>query len=276
MKLRTKTAAKSGVKRDYPTPALEKGLDILELFASTPGGLTVSEVARKLNRTVSEIFRMLLCLEQRGYLSQSENRERYQLTLRLFRLAQEHPPTKRLVTEALPVMHSVAHELRQSCHLGVIDGGHVVIVAQVDTPESTGFYVKMGSKVELMHAATGHVILAYQTEDSRKRALEDWARETQRKKPADLDAHLAKIHRRGYERRASYQVTGVVNVSFPVLSANGNAVAGLTIPYVKRIEDKIGIPDVVRVMRDASQEISEALGAAPGASKTRRGARVKK
>jgi DNA-binding IclR family transcriptional regulator len=127
-----------------------------------------------------------------------------------------------------------------------------------------------------MHAATGHVILAYQTEDSRKRALEDWARETQRKKPADLDAHLAKIHRRGYERRASYQVTGVVNVSFPVLSANGNAVAGLTIPYVKRIEDKIGIPDVVRVMRDASQEISEALGAAPGASKTRRGARVKK
>jgi DNA-binding IclR family transcriptional regulator len=276
MKLRTKPAAKSGPKRDYPTPALEKGLDILELFASTPGGLTVSEVARKLNRTVSEIFRMLLCLEQRGYLSQSENRERYQLTLRLFRLAQEHPPTKRLVTEALPVMHSVAYALRQSCHLGVIDGGHVVIIAQVDAPESTGFYVKMGSKVELMHAATGHVILAYQAEDARMRALEEWTRETQRKKPADLDAHLAKIHRRGYERRASYQVTGVVNVSFPVLGVNGNAVAGLTIPYVKRIEDTIGIADVVKVMRAASQEISEALGATPASAKARRGARVEK
>jgi DNA-binding IclR family transcriptional regulator len=156
-----KSATKSTKKRDYPTPALEKGLDILELFASTPGGLTVSEVARLLNRTVSEIFRMLLCLEQRGYLSQTENREKYHLTLRLFRLAQEHPPTKRLVTEALPIMHGVAHKLRQSCHLGVIDGAHVVIVAQVDAPESTGFYVKMGSKVELMQASTGHVILAY-------------------------------------------------------------------------------------------------------------------
>jgi DNA-binding IclR family transcriptional regulator len=260
MTVKRNGASKSGTKRDYSTPVLEKGLDILELFASTPSGLTVSEVARKLNRTVSEIFRMLLCLEQRGYLSQSENREKYQLTLRLFRLAQEHPPTKRLVTEALPVMHSVAHTLRQSCHLGVIDGGHVVIVAQVDAPESTGFYVKMGSKVELMHAATGHVILAFQNEDSRRRALEEWARESQRKKPADLDAHLAKIHRRGYERRASYQVTGVINVSFPVFSANGNAVAGLTIPYVRRIEDKIGIPDVVKVMREASREISEALG----------------
>src|SRR5579875_455780 len=156
--------AKSETKRYYPTPALEKGLDILELFASTPAGMTVSEVARRLNRTVSEIFRMLLCLEQRGYLAQSASKDRYHLTLRLFRLAQEHPPTKRLVTEALPLMHWLAHEVRQSCHLGVLDGGHVVILAQVDSPESTGFYVKVGSTVDLMHAATGHVMLAHQSE----------------------------------------------------------------------------------------------------------------
>lgn len=258
-----KTTSKTTPKRDYPTPALEKGLDILELFASTPGGLTVSEAARTLDRTVSEIFRMLLCLEQRGYLSQSENREKYHLTLRLFRLAQEHPPTKRLVTEALPIMHSVAHELRQSCHLGVLDGGHVVILAQVDAPESTGFYVKPGSKVELMHAATGHVILAHQSEDLRRYALEEWARETQRKKPADLESHLARIQRRGHETRASYQVKGVVNISFPVFGARGEPVAGITVPYVKRIEDKIGIQNVVRTLRIASREISEALGASP-------------
>ena len=262
--------SKTAIKRHYPTPALEKGLDILELFARTPGGLTVSEVARHLNRTVSEIFRMLLCLEQRGYLAQSENRERYHLTLRLFRLAQEHPPTKRLVTEALPIMHGVAHELRQSCHMGVVDGGHVVILAQVDSPESTGFYVKMGSKVDLMHAATGHVILAHLDEDAGQRAIEEWSNETKRKKPADLDAHLTTIRRRGYERRASYEVRGVVNISFPVLSANGNAVAGLTVPYVKRIEDKISVSDVTEVLRFASQQISEALGAAPKSEKPRR------
>jgi DNA-binding IclR family transcriptional regulator len=256
-------AKKSAVKRHYSTPALEKGLDILELFASTPGGLTVSEAARRLNRTVSEIFRMLLCLEQRGYLAQSENRERYHLTLRLFRLSQEHPPTKRLVTEALPVMHQVAHELRQSCHLGVVDGGHIVILAQVDSPESTGFYVKMGSKVDLMHAATGHVILAHQTEDAFERAIEEWSNETKKRKPADLDSHLARIFKAGFESRASYEVKGVVNISFPVLNAQGNAVAGLTVPYVKRIEDKVSIPDVVKILRVASQQISEALGATP-------------
>jgi len=255
--------AKAETKRYYPTPALEKGLDILELFASSPAGLTVSEVARSLNRTVSEIFRMLLCLERRGYLAQSANKDRYLLTLRLFRLGQEHPPTKRLVNEALPIMHAVAHALRQSCHLGVLDGGHVVILAQVDSPESTGFYVKVGSKVDLMHAATGHVILAHQTPDVCNRAVQEWAAESGRKTPADLEDHLAKIRTHGYERRASYEITGIINVSFPVLSAQGNAVAGLTVPYVKRIEDTIGIPETITALRTASRQISEALGALP-------------
>jgi DNA-binding IclR family transcriptional regulator len=261
---RASTTEREG-KRYYPTPALEKGLDILELFASTPEGMTISEVARRLNRTMSEIFRMLLCLEQRGYLAQSANKERYHLTLRLFRLAQEHPPTKRMVTEALPIMHWLAHELRQSCHLGVLDGGHLVILAQVDSPESTGFYVKVGSKVDLMHAATGHVILAHQTEDACERAIQEWALETRKKKPADLDSHLAKIRVRGYERRASYEVAGIVNISFPVLNSQGNAVAGLTVPYVRRIEDTVGIPQVIDALRTASRQISEAMGAIPEA-----------
>jgi DNA-binding IclR family transcriptional regulator len=250
-------------KRYYSTPALEKGLDILELFAGNPEGFNVSEVARRLNRTVSEIFRMLLCLEKRGYLAQSANREGYHLTLRLFRLAQEHPPTKRMVTEALPIMHNLAHELRQSCHLGVLDGGHVVILAQVDSPESTGFYVKVGSKVDLMRAATGHVILSHLTREARERAIQEWTQETGKKKPADLEAHLAKIRKLGHERRASYEVKGVVNISFPVLNSQGDAVAGLTIPYVKRIHDTISIDTVVSTLRIASQQISEALGAEP-------------
>jgi DNA-binding IclR family transcriptional regulator len=160
-------------------------------------------------------------------------------------------------------MHWLSHELRQSCHLGIIDGGHVVILAQVDSPESTGFYVKMGSKVDLMHAATGHVILANLSEDARQRAIEEWRSETKKRKPVDLDEHLAKIMARGHERRASYEVAGVVNISFPVLNVQGQAIAGLTVPFVKRIEDTISIADAVNSLREASRKISEAMGAMP-------------
>src|SRR5258708_9865442 len=168
-----------------------------------------------------------------------------------------------MVTEALLIMHSLSHDLRQYCHLGIIDGGHIVILAQVDAPESTGFYVKMGSKVDLMHAATGHVILAHLSEDARERAIEEWRSETKKRKPVDLDEHLAKILARGHERRASYEVAGVVNISFPVLNVQGQAIAGLTVPFVKRIEDTIGIADAVNSLREASRKISEAMGATP-------------
>ncbi|MDE3103618.1 MAG: IclR family transcriptional regulator [Acidobacteriota bacterium] len=250
-------------KRYYPTPALEKGLDILELFASRPTGMTVSEVARELNRTVSEIFRMLLCLEQRGYLSQSGSKDRYYLTLQLFRMAQEHPPTKRLVSAALPVMQQLAYELRQSCHMGVIDGGHVVVLAQVDSPTPTGFYVKMGAKVDLMYAATGYVMLAHMAEDARELAIGEWTRETKRRRPADLDSHLEKIRKRGYEQRASYEITGVLNVSFPILNLRGEAIAGLTVPYVKRLHEPTPMAQVIERLEWASRQISEAMGAHP-------------
>ena len=60
---------RSGADPKYPVPALDKGLDILELLAERPDGLTQAEVARSLGRSVGEIFRMLNALLRRGYLA---------------------------------------------------------------------------------------------------------------------------------------------------------------------------------------------------------------
>src|SRR5580765_5959486 len=149
--MKTKTPKASS---RYPTPALEKGLDILELFASEPSGLTKSDVARKLGRTISEIFRMLLCLEERGYIAQSSGSDNYHLTLHLFRLAQEHPPIKRMTMQALPIMQQVAHELNQSCHMGVLTAGKGVIISEVHSAVSPGVCVHRRALLDLMHPAT--------------------------------------------------------------------------------------------------------------------------
>lgn len=244
----------------YTTPALDKGLDILELFASTSTELTKSDVARRLGRTVSEIFRMLVCLEQRGYIAQTHEEERFRLTLKLFKLGQEHPPVKRLIAKALPVMHQVTYSLNQSCHLGVLDGGKVTILAQVDAPTSTGFYVKAGSTVDLMEAATGHVILAHQRPEIRDLEIAEWQRDTHGKIPADLHAHLAKIRQQGYEERASYQVDGVINVSYPIFDDQGYALAALSVPFIKRVKDETSVKDVRLHLRQGSLRISEEVG----------------
>ena len=49
-------------------PALEEGVDILELLATQQEALNQNDVAQRLGRSVREIFRMLACLEDRGYI----------------------------------------------------------------------------------------------------------------------------------------------------------------------------------------------------------------
>jgi len=53
----------------YSAPALEKGLDVIELLAAEQHGLSLQEIARALERTATEIFRMLDVLVRRGYLA---------------------------------------------------------------------------------------------------------------------------------------------------------------------------------------------------------------
>lgn len=260
--VRRKTAPTSSTiaqSRKYASPALDKGLDVIELLAKESGGLTKSEISRRLGRTVSEIFRMLLCLERRGYIAQAAD-ERYTLTLKLFQLVQEHPPTERLITEALPLMHRVAHQARQSCLLAALDGAQVIIVAQVNAATSVGFYVKLGSAVDLMEGSSGYVILAFQSEDARQRTVAEWQLRTGKRPPADLAKHLARIRRRGFEQRPSYKVRGVTNISYPIFDERGSAVCALGIPYLQHNETSISASEAAMILRKAATEITAAIG----------------
>ncbi len=262
---RLKESNKSAVKTtNYATPALDKGLDILELLAHQTEGLTKSQLARALDRSVSEIFRMLLCLERRGYIAQIAE-ERYSLTLKLFQLVLEHPPTERLVSDALPVMKRLAFETEQSCHIGVLDGDHVVIIAQVNSPNSVGFYVKLGSTVDLMESGSGYVILAHQGEAERDRSIAEWRRRTNKRVPADLSSHVERIRRLGFEKRASYLAKGVINISFPICDERGSALGALTIPYIQYSASSMPQKGVVEALRLATAEINRAIGGRPPA-----------
>jgi DNA-binding IclR family transcriptional regulator len=244
----------------YATPALDKGLDILELLAGQRDGLTKSEIARALNRTVSEIFRMLVTLERRAYISMATG-DRYVLSLRLFQLVQEHPPTERLLAEAIPRMQALAAKVQQSCHLGVLEGARAVILAQANTSSSIGFYVKPGSTIDLTEAATGQVILAFLPDEAQKHILDEWKKRTSKSVPADLKLELQKIRKSGYEKRASYQVRGVINVSFPILDAKNHAVAALTVPCIQRVHEEIPMKEVEQQVGETARAISAAIGA---------------
>jgi len=220
----------------YRAPALEKGLEILELLAARPEGLSQSEIARALNRTVGEIFRMLNCLVERGYLSIQRPSDRYILTLKLFELANRNSPLEKMLGNALPAMRELAGSIEQSCHLAAIEGGHGVVIAQVDNPGHIGFSVRVGSVIGLSSTASGRVLLAFQTAEDRERLLSRARSDGERLDVDSMTRTLDAIRERGFEEMESTRIRGIRDVSFPVLDHRSSAVAALTVPFIERLD----------------------------------------
>ena len=145
----------------YRAPALDKGLDILELLARQPQGLTRAEIVKEIERSASEIYRMLERLVARQYVTRNASGDRYALSLKLFALANMHPPMSRLINQALPIMDDFSRKAEQSCHMGVYDRGNVLIAAQINSPRGWSLSVQSGARVGLLDTASGHLLLAY-------------------------------------------------------------------------------------------------------------------
>ncbi len=247
----------------YRAPALEKGLDILELLAKHPDGLSQAEVARALDRSVGEIFRMLNCLVERGYLTIQRPGDRYVLTLKLFELSHRHAPLARLLDAALPLMHQLAESIHQSCHLVVMHEGHGIVIAQVDAPGEIGFAVRVGSVIQLASTASGRVLLAFQDEDDRRKLLERAHAPQDSGELGKLGALLDKARKRGYEEMESTRIRGVHDYSYPVLNHRGAAVAALTVPFIERLDRADSGTAVLtrNALQDAARRLSGLLGA---------------
>lgn len=246
----------------YRAPALEKGLDILELLADRPEGLSQTEIARALERSVGEIFRMLACLVDRGFITIHRPSDRYVLTLRLFELAHKHAPLQQLIASALPRMRDLAKAVHQSCHLTVVESGHGVVVAQADAPGEIGFAVRVGSVVDLLTTASGRVLLAFQQAAERERILS--LEPGSRARRAFVTKHeeaLDAVRARGHEDMESTRIRGVHDLSFPVLDARGTAVAALTMPYIERLDlADVSLDAAREALATSASELSTALG----------------
>jgi DNA-binding IclR family transcriptional regulator len=235
----------------YQAPALEKGLDIIELLAASDIPLSRTDIARQLNRSVGEIYRMLHQLVQRNYVAMSN--DSYALTTKLFELSHYNPPTQRLLLEALPIMQKLAGDVDQSCHLTVYSQGRQIVIAKVDVPSGMGFSVRIGSELDVLVSASGRVLLAFQDDQTRELRIGEASVREVAPDPADIQKKLGEIARRGFEAAPSGQVKGLFAISFPILDLRGNALAALTVPYADRVDLK---------GRKTAKEVEGTLGAA--------------
>lgn len=242
----------------YRAPALEKGLEILEFLAPRTGPMTLSEISAGVGRSKSEIFRMLQVLEDRRYLTRAPGTEGYLLTNRLFMLGMEHPPTKGLMEVALPVMHGLANDVLQPCHLAIPSEELIIVIARVESPGDVGFMVRVGHRRPIPHSTSGLVLLAFQREEVRAQWLELLDRRAVGYDRKRTLAAAQAIATKGFACIASEVVAGVTDLSAPIL-LHGSAIAALTVPFVERRGDRAQRNKAIERLRTAATQVSSEL-----------------
>jgi DNA-binding IclR family transcriptional regulator len=241
----------------YRAPALQKGLTILETLAHAAGPMNMSDISTALSRSRNEIFRMLQVLEEMRYITKNAAGG-YTLTNRLFALGMQQPPTRDLLAHAVPRMNVLAETLGQSCHLAVASGSEMVVIARVEAPGLLGFAVRVGYRRPLDLSASGRVLMAFQPDWALDQMLNDIAASGRDVDRPALVAELDTIRAAGHVAQDSKTITGVFDLSAPIL-VRDTAVAALTVPFVGGTGAKADCGAATATLIPAAEALSEEL-----------------
>lgn len=246
----------------YPVPALEKGLDVLETLAATAVPQSLAELAAQLDRSSGELFRMLNCLERRGYIVRVAGSEKYALTLKLYALAHAHSVIEKLLQAARIPMQELTEKVRESCHLSIIDQGRLVVVAQQESPEPVRLSIEVGGVFDPVRTASGRLLLAYLDEPSREAVFgaSETARDFSTKARTAFIETLAGARERGMSVAESETIEGVRDVAIIVGNPAVGISAALAVTRLIRRGERRDEAVLIERMRETAKEITSAMG----------------
>ena len=255
---------KKGRKGSYAAPALYKAFLIIELLAGNPQGLLATDMASALGKSLGELFRIIVVMEDAGYLQKSPLTDRYTVTYKFLDVAYRATPTRKLTVAAAPEMQSLALAIGQSCHLVVHKNGECLVIAREENPGTRGFALRVGASIDLVRSCSGQVLLAFSPPETLDKMLD--RAEVLRGVPigrAALAECLAVVRAQGYDLRESAITRGVTDVSYPIFGFGGELMAALTIPFLELIDGSqlVQINDARLKLSEAAARISTTLGA---------------
>ena len=257
---KTSTKSKSR-KASYTAPALEKGLDIIELLAVSERAMTSGQIAEQLGRSRSEIFRMVVVLESRGYLARDPANDVLRLSNRLFDMGLRTPQPRRLLDVAYPAMQRLSDNLGHATHLVVVSRGETVVVASAADHADVIFTLRLGYRRPAIEATSGQAIIAFQTPDVRKQMIKESRSHTGSViSETKLAKRVEQIRRDGFSVSESRDVVGVVDICAPILDQRRNAIAAIVMPCLKRHSIREHYEEVAAALRASCLAIAAELG----------------
>jgi len=142
------------------TPALTRGLQILEELASSKRGFTLSELARRLKIPKSTVQRLLCTLQVSGYIHCEDETRRFFVTDKVSSLSRLAAQSRCLCNRTLLALRNLRRKSKLAVRFAVLEDDDVVIRGKLESPLVRDESNWIGKHVEIHAAALGKAILA--------------------------------------------------------------------------------------------------------------------
>ncbi len=212
--------------------ALARGLDVIRAFGPRQPVMSLAAVAAASDLPRPTARRILLTLEQLGYVRQAETAG-YELTPRVLDLGMSYVLSRGLWEVARPHMESLVAKTRESTTIAQLDGSDIVYVARVAVPKIVTLAVTIGTRFPALQTSLGKVLLAALPPAEAERVLAEPSRSgiTPRWQPdaAERAAALREVRARGWALTDEQLAPGIRSVAVPLRDGDGRVIAAMNV-----------------------------------------------
>ncbi len=244
--------------------AVERALDILDLFDERTPELGVTEIAAATGLYKSTAAGLIYTLAAKGYLTQDPASRRYRLGLKLIERAAVVLNSINLRQVALPYLHQLRDTFDETVNLAVLDAGHMVYVERLLCSKGLGMRSEVGKHEPAHSTALGKAMLAHlPAQEVENYSARFGLRAMTARTITDLGllrAQLEQIRQQGYAVDDEENEEGVRCVAAPVFDHNGKPVASISISAPSARLPIEEVPRIGAKVREVALAISANLG----------------
>jgi IclR family transcriptional regulator, KDG regulon repressor len=143
-------------------------LNILELLATNPDGLTLTEIAEAINAPKSSIFPVIHTMSQRKFIFSNKNNSKYTIGIATFCAGSSYTSNMNALQFIKSEMKYVVEKSGEICQLGILDRDMVLYIAKSDSNEAIRLISYVGKKLPLYCTAIGNILISRKSIDEIK------------------------------------------------------------------------------------------------------------
>ncbi len=255
-------------KNKRPVKSLLKALRILDQLGDCPCGSGITEMSDALKTPKSTVHRLIVTLEDAGYVIFDPLTAKYSLGNRVARLGEQLNQQSPLLMFGVPMLEQLTRECHEASHLAILQGTEVVYISHEESKEPVRISFGMGHRAPVHCTALGKAFLAGLSESEiwmlykNKKKLERLTPSTVTSLRA-LVAEIATVRKEGIAYDNEEYMTGLRCMAAPIHDFTSRIVAAVSLSMLKHklTEEKKAL--FRDALRRVSMEFSEKLGFLP-------------